>query len=272
MRRFIAGGGDNQHFGPRWPSHCSIGLGRHIHRPANLRQHPPSDKGSHAMVCRRSSSRGGLLLVMTTAARIVVAHRTAPIELTRSSATATTTRRAVSSLLLPAISFGWCSKALPVSAADSVLRAPPIDEFGLYPEGRPFTHYSENAGKLASHLEWFISPKGDPAFRSALESEMAAFAATYMQQSAARQDAAETLPGIAELGAAIDALAQFFASSGSDAAAGGAPPPLPESLVDTVRRNTRATKKLLRRAQAASIWPTCRGKPLGSRDMMCAPE
>ena len=138
---------------------------------------------------------------------------------------------------------------------------PPPNDWGLYPEGRPNTRYVDNAGKVASHLAWYVDGSDSSATASAaLQTELAQFASIY--QTALRAEGADSMPGLIELKAASDALAEFFDTV----------EPLPASVADTVRRNARTAKKLLRRASAASIWPTCRGLPLGTRDTVCAPE
>ena len=143
---------------------------------------------------------------------------------------------------------------------------PTPNDWGLYPEGRPYTRYIDNAGKVASHLAWYVDGDESSAIASArLQAELAQFASTY--QPALRPEGSDSMPGLMELKSASDALAEFLPRDG-----GVAVGVLPASVADAVRRNARTAKKLLRRASAASIWPTCRGLPLGTRDTVCAPE
>ena len=54
------------------------------------------------------------------------------------------------------------------------------NDWGLYPEGRPYTRYIDNAGKVASHLAWYVDGDESSAIASArLQAELAQFASTY---------------------------------------------------------------------------------------------
>ena len=169
---------------------------------------------------------------------------------------------AASALSSPSTAYGVSSEALPARA---------LTEFVVIAEpGRPYLHYLENAEKLAGHLISFADGV-DLSLSDPLDAEITAFAATYAPRPGALIDAGPT-PGITELKTSYDALAYHFARyRGRDAE------PLPEALAGTVRRNALAAQKRIQKVQAArqaaeGTWPTCRGVPLGARDVQCSTE
>ena len=146
---------------------------------------------------------------------------------------------------------------------------PQPKDFGLLPEGRPFTHYLDNAGKLASHLRYYAETtavtNGAASIVLALDEEMASFAAIYASRPGSPMDAMQT-PGLTELLAAYDTLKRHFDRYGS-----GTSTPLSEADSSSVLRNSVAAQRRIRQAvRTIGQWPNCQGRPLGSRDAACS--
>ena len=166
-------------------------------------------------------------------------------------------------VLAAAPAFLAAAPAVPSAAAVSV-PLPPTD-FGLFPEGRPYTRYLDNAEKLVSHLQYYAA-SSDAALGPKLDEEITQFAAIYATRPGALE--ASDTPGLAELKAAYDALTYHFARYGS-----GTTTPLSEATASTVYRNAVAARKRIRRAHnTIGRWPNCNGRPLGSRDAYCSTQ
>lgn len=154
----------------------------------------------------------------------------------------------------------------PAIPSRSAAKPPPPSDFGLFPEGRPYTHYLENAAKLVSHLQYYAA-WSDAAVGPQLDAEITKFAAIYAERPGGLIEVAST-PGLTELKLAYDTLAQHFARYGSDTTT-----PLSEAQASTVYRNAVAASKRLKRAQSTiGRWPNCNGQPLGSRDAYCSTQ
>ena len=157
----------------------------------------------------------------------------------------TTGRREV---MLASISRRNVVAAVPVlfacaRTASAAQRTPPTD-FGLTSETRPFSHYLDNAEKLAYNLDWYANGV-DPKVGAALDEQITAFSVMYGQRPGALIDGGPQ-PGMSQLNTAYDALAYHFSRYGDDTMT-----PLPEQLTGTILRNVKDAQKQMKRARGA---------------------
>ena len=132
------------------------------------------------------------------------------------------------------------------AAPPAIAREAAPTTFDLLPESanvRPFVHYLENAGQLASHLEWYANGV-DSTVGVGLDQEITLFAATYAPRPGSLVDAGP-LPGLTELKAAYENLSYHFTRYKADTTT-----PLPDSLAGTVSRNAREAQKRIERVKA----------------------